>query len=150
MQPQLGLPFIRLNFCSFHSLESVSFTSLFCLLLFNMLVKFFTVLLLSAAQTSFAALTETNLQKSVDALPLDFSFNPVKASYWTGYPHHRRTPFAVSPDGKSAYLAYLDSSETDVHVQRLDPTTFTPTGTTVTIAGAKEGLLRHLRYLTIC
>ncbi|KAL9084315.1 MAG: hypothetical protein Q9165_008143 [Trypethelium subeluteriae] len=103
-----------------------------------MLVKSSALLLLSAVQASFAALTESNLQKDVNVLDLDFEFGPVKASYWTGYPHHRRTPFAVSPDGKSAYIAYLDSSETDVHVQPVDPTTFKATGTTVTLTGAKE------------
>ena len=105
-----------------------------------MLVKSYALLLLSAVQGSFAALTEANLEKNVDVLALDFTFSPIKAAYWTNLPHHRRTPFAVSPDGKSAYIAYLDSSETDVHVQQLDPTTFTPTGTTVTLSGAKEGM----------
>ncbi|KAI9685039.1 MAG: hypothetical protein M1822_005431 [Bathelium mastoideum] len=103
-----------------------------------MLAKTCAISLLSAAQLSLAALSSANLQKNVDVLALDFEFGPVKAAYWTGYPHHRRTPFAVSPDGKSAYLAYLDSSETDVHVQQVDPTDFKPTGTTVTITGAKE------------
>ena len=105
-----------------------------------MLAKIYALSLLSAAQLSFGAITASNLQKNVNVLALDYEFDPVKAAYWTGYPHHRRTPFAVSPDGKSAYLAYLDSSETDVHVQPVNPTDFTPTGTTVTIAGAKEGL----------
>ncbi|KAF5856979.1 hypothetical protein ETB97_006457 [Aspergillus alliaceus] len=73
------------------------------------------------------------------------SFNPIKEAYWTGYPHHRRTPFAVSPDGKSAYVAYLDASETDVHVQQVDVNTFEATGTSVTVSGAKEagGLVAH-------
>jgi hypothetical protein len=81
----------------------------------------------------------------VNSLDLNFEFNPVKAAYWTGYPHHRRTPFALSPDGKSAYLAYLDNSETDVHVQKLDPSTFTALDSAVTVTGAKEagGLIAH-------
>ncbi|KAJ5309721.1 uncharacterized protein N7443_002182 [Penicillium atrosanguineum] len=92
-----------------------------------------------------AAVTESNLKSHVDVLALDHSFNPVKAAYWTGYPHHRRTPFAVSPNGKTAYIAYLDASETDVHVQEVNPTTFKATGTTVTISGGKEagGLVAH-------
>jgi hypothetical protein len=45
----------------------------------------------------------------------------------------------VSPDGASAYLAYLDNSETDVHIQGVDPTTFHAVGPTVTVRGAKEG-----------
>ena len=98
----------------------------------------FALLLLSAVQSA-ASLTDSNLKKHVDILTLENSFNPVKAAYWTNYPHHRRTPFAVSPDGKSAYLAYLGSSETDVHVQQLDPATFEATGTFVTVSGGKEG-----------
>ncbi|KAI9698110.1 MAG: hypothetical protein M1820_007618 [Bogoriella megaspora] len=98
----------------------------------------FAFILSAAVQSTVAALTASNLKTNVDVLDLDFTFGPVKASYWTGYPHHRRTPFAVSPDGKSAYIAYLDSNETDVHVQPIDPTTFKATGTTVTITGAKE------------
>lgn len=63
----------------------------------------------------------------------------------SGYPHHRRTPFAVSPDGKSAYLAYLDSSETDVHIQQLDPSNFSAIGKATTVTGGKEagGLVAH-------
>ncbi|KAJ5911353.1 uncharacterized protein N7473_000656 [Penicillium subrubescens] len=105
----------------------------------------FILSLLSAALGASAGLTTSNLETHVDVLALDSAFNPVKEAYWTGYPHHRRTPFAVSPDGKSAYIAYLDSSETDVHVQELDPTTFEATGTTVTVSGGKEagGLVAH-------
>ncbi|KAJ5929156.1 hypothetical protein N7454_007004, partial [Penicillium verhagenii] len=101
--------------------------------------------LLSAALVASAGLTTSNLKTHVDVLALDSAFNPVKEAYWTGYPHHRRTPFAVSPDGNSAYVAYLDSSETDVHIQKLDPTTFEATGTTVTVSGGKEagGLVAH-------
>ncbi|KAF2117926.1 hypothetical protein BDV96DRAFT_464899, partial [Lophiotrema nucula] len=92
-----------------------------------------------------AALTDSNLEKHVGSLSLSASFNPIKESYWTGYPHHRRTPFAVSPDGKSAYLAYLDSSETDIHIQQVDPSTFAAVGTATTVSGAKEagGLVAH-------
>ncbi|KGO74904.1 hypothetical protein PITC_031420 [Penicillium italicum] len=105
----------------------------------------FILSLLSAALGASAAISQSNLKTYVDVLALDYAFNPVKAAYWTGYPHHRRTPFAVSPDGKSAYIAYLDSSATDVHVQQLDPTTFAATGTTVTVSGGKEagGLVAH-------
>jgi hypothetical protein len=96
--------------------------------------------LLSLALRATADLVESNLNKHVDVLALSHSFNPVKEAYWTGYPHHRRTPFAVSPNGKSAYIAYLDASETDVHVQQVDVTTFEATGTAVTISGGKEGM----------
>ncbi|CRK47599.1 hypothetical protein BN1723_020335, partial [Verticillium longisporum] len=71
---------------------------------------------------SLAQLTTSSLEKHVDSATLAHSYNPVKEAYWTGYPHHRRTPFALSPDGKTAYLAYLDASETDVHVQPINPT----------------------------
>ncbi|KAJ4988197.1 hypothetical protein SVAN01_06293 [Stagonosporopsis vannaccii] len=87
----------------------------------------------------------SSIEKHVGSLTLSSSFGPVKESYWTGYPHHRRTPFAVSPDGKSAYLAYLDASETGVHVQQVDPTTFAAVGDAVTVTGGKEagGLVAH-------
>ncbi|KAK7518188.1 uncharacterized protein IWZ02DRAFT_380748 [Phyllosticta citriasiana] len=110
-----------------------------------MLVLSSALLLLSAAQSSLAALTTSNLKKHVDVLTLENAFSPVEEAYWTGLPHHRRTPFAVSPDGKSAYLAYLDSSGTNVHVQQVNPSTFEATGITVTITGGKEagGLVAH-------
>ncbi|KAI1874686.1 hypothetical protein JX265_004894 [Neoarthrinium moseri] len=102
---------------------------------------------LSCALSTIAAasLSESSLQKHVDSLTLDHSFKPVKEAYWTSLPHHRRTPFAVSPDGQSAYLAYLDSSETDVHVQQVDPSTFAAVGSAVTVTGGKEagGLVAH-------
>ncbi|RYF40282.1 MAG: hypothetical protein EOO38_22125, partial [Cytophagaceae bacterium] len=92
-----------------------------------------------------AQLSESNLKTHVGSLALSANFNPIKESYWTGLPHHRRTPFAVSPDGKSAYLAYLDASETGVHVQQVDPSTFASVGDAVTVAGGKEagGLVAH-------
>jgi hypothetical protein len=49
----------------------------------------------------------------------------------------------VSPDGGSAYLAYLDDSETDVHIQQVDPTNFRAVGATMTVKGAKEGTCSH-------
>ncbi|OLN81030.1 hypothetical protein CCHL11_09996 [Colletotrichum chlorophyti] len=101
--------------------------------------------LLGLAAMAVGQLTTSSLEKHVDSVTLGSSFNPIKEAYWTGYPHHRRTPFAVSPDGKSAYLAYLDASETGVHVQPIDPTTFAATGTPVTVSGGKEaaGLIAH-------
>ncbi|KAJ5085810.1 hypothetical protein N7532_010581 [Penicillium argentinense] len=105
----------------------------------------FVLSLFSLALGASAVISKSKLTTYVDVLALDNTFNPVKEAYWTGYPHHRRTPFAVSPDGKSAYVAYLDSSETDVHVQELNPKTFKATGTTVTVSGGKEagGLVAH-------
>lgn len=99
-----------------------------------------TLSLLSVALRVTAELAESNLHKYPEVLALQNSFNPIKEAYWTGYPHHRRTPFAVSPDGKSAYIAYLDSSETDIHVQQVDVDTFEATGTSVTVTGGKEGM----------
>lgn len=92
-----------------------------------------------------AQLTSSSLENHVDTLTLSSSFSPVQEAYWTGYPHHRRTPFAVSPDGKTAYLAYLDSSSTGVHVQGVDPTTFAAVGDPVTVAKGQEagGLVAH-------
>ncbi|KAF2127376.1 hypothetical protein P153DRAFT_295688, partial [Dothidotthia symphoricarpi CBS 119687] len=97
------------------------------------------------ASTVTAQLSDSNLVKHVGSLSLSASFNPIQEAYWTGLPHHRRTPFAVSPDGKSAYLAYLDASKTGVHIQQVDPTTFAAVGTAVTVAAGKEagGLVAH-------
>ncbi|KAM0253496.1 hypothetical protein ACHAP5_000525 [Fusarium lateritium] len=104
------------------------------------LLTFAAGLALAAAQ-----LTSSSLENHVDSLTLGSSFNPVKEAYWTGLPHHRRTPFAVSPDGKTAYLAYLDGSGTGVHVQGVDPKTFAAVGTPVTLKSGKEagGLVAH-------
>ena len=103
------------------------------------------IFILAPAVQATTGLDSSSLSTYVNSLDLNFEFNPVKAAYWTGYPHHRRTPFALSPDGKSAYLAYLDNSETDVHVQKLDPSTFTALSSAVTVTGAKEagGLIAH-------
>ncbi|KAG9581655.1 hypothetical protein KCU77_g11644, partial [Aureobasidium melanogenum] len=92
-----------------------------------------------------AGLTDASLKNHVNSLELDYSFNPVKEAYWTNLPHHRRTPFALSPDGSRAFLAYLDDSETDVHIQRVDPKTFAAVGSAVTVKGGKEagGLVAH-------
>ena len=115
--------------------------------------------LIYLATIAVAQLNATSLTKYPNVLSLTFPFNPVKAAYWTALAHHRRTPFAVgvslvvqldentlmffsskvSPDGTSAYLAYLDNCETDVHIQRVDPTTFCAVGSAVTVTGAKEG-----------
>lgn len=70
-----------------------------------------------------------------NSLSLAASFDPIKAAYWTGLPHHRRTPFSVSPDGKSAYLAYLDSTFKNIIVQQVDVNTFTAVGSAATIPG---------------
>ena len=104
------------------------------------LLTFAAGLALAAAQ-----LTSSSLENHVDTLALGSSFNPVKEAYWTGLPHHRRTPFAVSPDGKTAFLAYLDASGTGVHIQGVDPKTFAAVGTPVTIKDGKEagGLVAH-------
>lgn len=104
------------------------------------LLTFAAGLALAAAQ-----LTSSSLENHVDSLTLGNSFNPVEEAYWTGFPHHRRTPFAVSPDGSKAFLAYLDSSGTGVHVQGVDPKTFTAVGDIVTLKSGKEagGLVAH-------
>ncbi|KAF7557212.1 hypothetical protein G7046_g6096 [Stylonectria norvegica] len=92
-----------------------------------------------------AQLTSSSLENHVDSLTLSKSFNPSEEAYWTGFPHHRRTPFAVSPNGKSAYLAYLDASGTGVHVQGVDPETFAAVGDAVSVSAGKEagGLVAH-------
>ena len=102
-------------------------------------------LLTSAVALVAAADPSLKLTTYIDALTLDGDFNPVMEAYWTGLPHHRRTPFAVSPDGKTGYLAYLSSSGSGVYVQHVDVSTFNATGTTVTIDNVKEagGLVGH-------
>ncbi|CUS13064.1 unnamed protein product [Tuber aestivum] len=83
-------------------------------------------------------LSSGSLQKFPNALALGNSFDPIIAAYWTGLPHHRRTPFSVSPDGKSAYLAYLSTSYSSVFIQQVDPSTFAAVGKPVEISGARE------------
>lgn len=122
---------------------TLSVTLLYIRPVCNMLPTTFILSLFAGA--AVAQLSESNLKTHVGSLALSSPFNPIKESYWTGLPHHRRTPFAVSPDGKSAYLAYLDASDSGVHIQQVDPTTFAAVGTAVTVAGGKEagGLVAH-------
>ncbi|TKX22229.1 hypothetical protein C1H76_5518 [Elsinoe australis] len=102
-------------------------------------------LLLTFAAGSLAALSDSSLKTFPNSLQLTSEFNPVKEAYWTSRPKHRRTPFAVSPDGTKAWVAYLDNSESGVHIQQVDPSTFAAVGSTVTIANASEagGLVAH-------
>lgn len=89
-------------------------------------------------------LGDASISTFPNSLSLSSSFDPIQAAYWTGLPHHRRTPFAVSPDGKSAYLAYLDATLKNVVVQQVDVTTFAGVGTAVTIpAYEAAGLVAH-------
>ena len=108
-----------------------------------------TTVLLSCSIATLAAAANPSLKLKnyVDTLDLSFSFNPTIAAYWTGLPHHRRTPFALSPDGTIGYIAYLDASGSDVHVQHIDVATMKPIHSTVTIKNVKEagGLVGHTR-----
>jgi hypothetical protein len=94
----------------------------------------FTLLSLLVASGS-SVLADPSISSFPNSLTLSASFDPIKAAYWTGLPHHRRTPFSVSPDGKSAYLAYLDSTYKNIVVQQVDTSTFTAVGTAVSVAG---------------
>lgn len=98
-----------------------------------------------AAVLVAAADPSMKLKTYVDSVTLDASFSPVMEAYWTGLPHHRRTPFAVSPDGKTGYLAYLDGSGSGVHVKPIDVTSFTGKGDSTTVEEVKEagGLVAH-------
>jgi hypothetical protein len=60
--------------------------------------------------------------------------------YWTCYSHHQCKPFPISLDGKSAYLAYLYSSEAGVHIQQVDPSTFAAVDDAVSVSTAKEAI----------
>jgi len=100
---------------------------------------------LTAAALAAAADPTISLKSFPNVLNLTAKFDPIKEAYWTGLPHHRRTPFAVSPDGQTGYIAYLDASGTDVHVQHIHPPSMTPKGPDVTLPGLKEagGIVAH-------
>ncbi|KAK3710592.1 hypothetical protein LTR37_010219 [Vermiconidia calcicola] len=106
----------------------------------------YSIFVTSALLTQAVAAPSLKLRKYVDALDLEFSFNPVIPAYWTSLPHHRRTPFSVSPDGKTGYLAYLDASGSDVHVQHVDVSTMKSKDyNAITIPNLKEagGIVGH-------
>lgn len=87
---------------------------------------------------------DASISKFPNSLTLSTPFDPIQAAYWTGLPHHRRTPFAVSPDGKSAYVAYLDAGLKNVVVQQVDTTTFAAVGNPISFAGKEAaGLVAH-------
>lgn len=87
---------------------------------------------------------DVTISKFPNSLALSADFDPIQAAYWTGLPHHRRTPFDVTADGKSAYVAYLDASLKNVVVQQVDTTTFAAVGAPVTIPGKEAaGLVAH-------
>ena len=87
---------------------------------------------------------DASISKFLNSLTLSSPFDPIQAAYWTGLPHHRRTPFAISPDGKSGYVAYLDASLKNIVVQQVDTTLFTAVGTAVTFPGKEAaGLVAH-------
>lgn len=95
--------------------------------------------------TVLGQLCESRLKTHRGTLKLTSDFCPIKDDASTGLPQHHRTPFAVSPNGQSAYLAYLDASGKGVHVQAVNPITFTPIGKPVTMAEGMEagGLYAH-------
>ncbi|PQE24278.1 hypothetical protein CJF31_00002522 [Rutstroemia sp. NJR-2017a BVV2] len=88
-------------------------------------------MLLASGITS--VLSDASISTFANSLTLSASFDPIKPAYWTGLPHHRRTPFSVSPDGKSAYLAYLDTSYAKVYVQQVSVDDFTAVGDAVSV-----------------
>ncbi|KAI1270895.1 hypothetical protein F5Y07DRAFT_404975 [Xylaria sp. FL0933] len=59
--------------------------------------------------------------------------------------------FCCLSSWQSTFIAYLDSSETDMHVQQVGPGTFTTVSSVVTSEGAKEagGLVAHEDGLTL-
>ncbi|KAK0466746.1 uncharacterized protein EV420DRAFT_1505116 [Desarmillaria tabescens] len=101
-------------------------------------------LLAFAALGIKVTLGAVTLESYEDTFSLADSFDPIQAAYWTGLPHHRRTPFAVAPDGTTGYLAYLNADQTSVLVQQVDTTSFTSVGDAVTITGTEAGgLVAH-------
>ena len=99
----------------------------------NFILISFTVALVASASNP-----TLRLKTYVDAIDLSFSFNPVIPAYWTGLPHHRRTPFAISPGGTTGYLAYLDASGTGVHVTHIDTATMKHKNQGITVPNVKE------------
>jgi hypothetical protein len=95
----------------------------------------FTLFSALVAGSISSVLGDVSISSFPNTLTLSSSFDPIKAAYWTGLPHHRRTPFSVSPDGKSAYLSYLDSTYANIVVQQVDVSTFAAVGTAVSITG---------------
>lgn len=96
-------------------------------------MRYFALLSLATSLVCIAA--DPVIASFKGSLALSTAFDLIKVGYWTGLLHYRRTPFAVSPDGKSAYLAYLDSTYSKVHVQQVDTITFAAVGTAFSTAG---------------
>ncbi|KAF2682795.1 hypothetical protein K458DRAFT_488527 [Lentithecium fluviatile CBS 122367] len=98
-------------------------------------------LLLSAIGTA-RALSENSLLKWVDHLPLASEIIPNIPEHFMG--HHARTPFAISEDGGTLHVAYVEgsrylpNSNMKVHVQKLAPADFEILGGPCTIDGAEE------------
>lgn len=57
---------------------------------------------LTTAALAAAANPTISLKSFPNVLNLTADFDPIKEAYWTGLPHHRRTPFAVSPTARLA------------------------------------------------
>ncbi|KAI9650718.1 hypothetical protein NHQ30_000741 [Ciborinia camelliae] len=91
-----------------------------------------------------SVLGDASISTFPNSLALASNFDPIKAAYWTGLPHHRRTPFSVSPDGSKAYIAYLDSTYAKVYVQQVSLTDFTAVGDAVSVTAYEAaGLVAH-------
>lgn len=73
-----------------------------------------------------------------DILALDHAFNPIIPAYWTGLPHHRRTPFAINSAGTTGHVAYLDASGSGVHIVHVNLNTMEAKRSEVTIPNVKE------------
>ncbi|QSZ31054.1 hypothetical protein DSL72_000615 [Monilinia vaccinii-corymbosi] len=80
-----------------------------------------------------SVLGDVSISTFPNSLNLAADFDPIKPAYWTVLAHHRRTPLSVSPDGKSAYIAYLDSTYAKVHVQQVSLTDFSAVGEAVSV-----------------
>lgn len=111
---------------------------LYVVFLLQLLLPFFTMrntIISSLLLGATAVLADPVITTFANTAKLAASFDPIKAAYWTGLPHHRRTPFSVSPDGNSAYLAYLDSTYSTVYVQEINVTDFSAIGTAYSTTG---------------
>ena len=62
----------------------------------NMSFFYRLTLAVSVVSLAVAQISDSTFNKHPNALKIPSSFDPIIPAYWTGLPHHRRTPFAVS------------------------------------------------------
>ncbi|KIY51670.1 hypothetical protein FISHEDRAFT_70642 [Fistulina hepatica ATCC 64428] len=76
----------------------------------------FAILFSSTASASTVVTVET----FENLFGLSRSFDLIKAAHWTDLPHYRRTPFNVSPNSTTGYLAYFNADLNAIMAQLVD------------------------------